>query len=453
MSGTTNDISIDNTTAGGKEDEVNKRKFSAEMDSQFCKRSCSKLYLDGETADVQFVFDENGSEKKIPAHKYMLAIGSPVFKAMFYGNLKEEGNVVIADTCAEPFAEFLQFFYLANVKLTIENAAEVMNLVNKYGTVECFPVCEKFLMENLSMNIAVQALELAITFDRMDFRRFVLKKVMEQPVEFFSTEPFKNCSADVLKVILNCENFDCDEIWIFRACISWSGKACVKNNLDPSNMTNIREQLHDCLYQIQFAAMKRQHVFICVSEYGDLFNSEELVELIGILSGSSKMKPKYFVSATRVKPIKWNDNVHIMFSLNTTTESILNQSESTQFKTNSKMLLGAIATQIINCSTYRSGNRQLRGVLKLRELQPETVLLEQPFVAAIGGKYVPRNLTKLTKPVVILPQRLYDVQIDFDSPFAADEFTTLKCLQYKNFTIQDHSITFGRGIASYLYFN
>ncbi|KAG4079203.1 hypothetical protein HA402_015859 [Bradysia odoriphaga] len=450
MSDTTSDISFDNTTAEGEEGE-GKRKSSVidDLDSQFCKRSCSKLYLDGETADVHFIFNENGTEEKVPAHKYMLAIGSPVFKSMFYGDLKEEGDVSITDSSAEPFMEFLQFFYLANVKLTIENAAEVMNLVNKYGIIDCFSVVETFLMKNFSMAIAVQALELSITFDRIDFRQFVLNKVMEKPVEFFSTEPFKYCSMDLLKMILNCENFDCDEICVFRACISWSEMACIKNNLDQRNMTNIREQLKDCLYQIQFGAMKRQDVSICVAEYSDLFISEELVELIAIVSGNSKMKLKYFVSTTRVKPIQWNENAHIMISMKQFTESIVKQSEITYFKATTKMLLGAIATQIISGGT----NRQLHGVLKIRKLQQDSILLEQPFVAAVGGRYVPRNITKLTNPVVVLPHKVYEVRIDFDSPFAVDEFSTKKCLKYKHFTIQDHSITFGNGIASYLYFN
>lgn len=58
---------------------------------------------------------------------------------MFYGDLKEEGDVTISDATIGAFQEFLQFFYLTDVAFTIENAAEVMNLVNKYGAMDCFP--------------------------------------------------------------------------------------------------------------------------------------------------------------------------------------------------------------------------------------------------------------------------------------------------------------------------
>ena len=44
-------------------------------------------------SDVNFVAansnGESESKQMIPAHKFILAIGSPVFEAMFYGELAE----------------------------------------------------------------------------------------------------------------------------------------------------------------------------------------------------------------------------------------------------------------------------------------------------------------------------------------------------------------------------
>uniref|UniRef100_A0A7M4G1N4 BTB domain-containing protein n=1 Tax=Crocodylus porosus TaxID=8502 RepID=A0A7M4G1N4_CROPO len=40
-------------------------------------------------ADVHFVVGPPGASKKVPAHKYVLAVGSSVFYAMFYGDLAE----------------------------------------------------------------------------------------------------------------------------------------------------------------------------------------------------------------------------------------------------------------------------------------------------------------------------------------------------------------------------
>lgn len=210
---------------------------AAPVDSEFCKRSCMKLYLQEESADVHFVFLTNGEEKKLPAHKYILAIGSPVFQSMFYGHLKEEGDVKIADATVDAFAEFLQFFYLADVTLTTENAPEVMNLVNKYGAVDCFPACERFLMKNITMDSVCGALELAALYDRTEFRQSLLKIIINKPNELFALNTFKKCSPEILASILECENLNCKEKFVFDACIAWSENACLKKNLDPFEMT------------------------------------------------------------------------------------------------------------------------------------------------------------------------------------------------------------------------
>ena len=81
----------------------------AEIDSQ------SKLSPDSYLPpDVFFLVQaENGedSEKKIGAHKLLLAGVSPVFKNMFYGPMKEEGEVVVKETTPEAFDALIKYIY------------------------------------------------------------------------------------------------------------------------------------------------------------------------------------------------------------------------------------------------------------------------------------------------------------------------------------------------------
>ncbi|KAJ0062971.1 hypothetical protein NL108_010012, partial [Boleophthalmus pectinirostris] len=54
-------------------------------------------------ADVHFIVGPPGESQKVPAHKYVLAVGSSVFCAMFYGDLaEEESEIQIPDV--EPAA-------------------------------------------------------------------------------------------------------------------------------------------------------------------------------------------------------------------------------------------------------------------------------------------------------------------------------------------------------------
>ena len=78
----------------------------------------SKLSPDSDLPpDVFFLVQaENGedSEKKIGAHKLLLAGVSPVFKNMFYGPMKEEGEVVVKETTPEAFDAMIMIKYISH---------------------------------------------------------------------------------------------------------------------------------------------------------------------------------------------------------------------------------------------------------------------------------------------------------------------------------------------------
>ena len=54
-------------------------------------------------SDVKFIVPVSNSESKsrkmIPAHKFVLAIGSPVFYAMFFGEMAETKNSIELPDC------------------------------------------------------------------------------------------------------------------------------------------------------------------------------------------------------------------------------------------------------------------------------------------------------------------------------------------------------------------
>lgn len=78
-----------------------------------------KLYLESKNADVYFVFESNGTTERIPAHKILLASGSEVFEAMFFGSLKEEGEIKIVDASCAAFKQFLRLFYFNHMELVM----------------------------------------------------------------------------------------------------------------------------------------------------------------------------------------------------------------------------------------------------------------------------------------------------------------------------------------------
>lgn len=53
---------------------------------------CDKFHLDENSADVHFIFEEGNI--KVPANEMLLALESELFKSMFYGGIKEKGDIV-----------------------------------------------------------------------------------------------------------------------------------------------------------------------------------------------------------------------------------------------------------------------------------------------------------------------------------------------------------------------
>ena len=99
-------------------------------------------------SDVKFVVqmstDESDSKKMIPAHKFVLAISSPVFFAMFYGQMAEtKDSIELPDCEYESLLELFRFMYSDNVNLSGSNVMQVLYLANKYMVPLVLPQLDK----------------------------------------------------------------------------------------------------------------------------------------------------------------------------------------------------------------------------------------------------------------------------------------------------------------------
>ncbi len=87
-------------------------------------------------SDVKFVVRnvnrENESKRRknvIPAHKFVLSISSPVFEAMFYGELAETGDSIELPDCEyESLLELFRYMYSDEVNLSGNNVMGVLYL-------------------------------------------------------------------------------------------------------------------------------------------------------------------------------------------------------------------------------------------------------------------------------------------------------------------------------------
>ena len=76
---------------------------------------------------------ESESKEVISAHKFVLSIGSPVFEAMFYGELAETRDSIELPDCEyESLLELFRYMYSDEVNLSGSNVMEVLYLAKKY---------------------------------------------------------------------------------------------------------------------------------------------------------------------------------------------------------------------------------------------------------------------------------------------------------------------------------
>jgi len=84
--------------------------------------------------DVTFVIEHCGSEVK--AHKFILAMSSPVFLNQFFGPLKETREIIpVKETAKEPFARMVDFLYGKEVDwkaMSVEEMFDIANMAEKY---------------------------------------------------------------------------------------------------------------------------------------------------------------------------------------------------------------------------------------------------------------------------------------------------------------------------------
>ncbi|XP_068680334.1 BTB/POZ domain-containing protein 2-like [Montipora foliosa] len=112
------------------------------------------MFNNGLFSDVKFVVrksdGESESKQAIPAHKLMLAIGSPVFEAMFYGELAETSDSVELPDCEyDSLLELFRYLYSDEVNLSGSNVMEVLYLSKKYIVPSLAAKCTKYLQDRL----------------------------------------------------------------------------------------------------------------------------------------------------------------------------------------------------------------------------------------------------------------------------------------------------------------
>lgn len=368
----------------------------------------SELYLKVDIADVDFVFKNGGETIQVPAHKTILASGSSVFRAMFFGLMPEQKTIEIVDASAPEFQEFLQLFYLSSVSLTIKNMDAVIRLADKYDVSDCLIACFENADIGLRDKNVLWAFQWAVALNNEHLQELCLDKCNGTFLtkEIFKSNDFLNCSQSMLEQILHAKYTTCTEIDIFNACLAWSKSLCREKGLDGSVLGHVKEQLGNCFYLIRFGAMSQKEISTIMAENSDLFSRNELVELLSKdrMSSIFKSQPRKNMCYTANK----NSKLVVERRLGAGGTPAVKFPQSVFFSSNACVVLGKF-----ECAPI-AANAPDKVTFHYKIVKYDSVDRKAACTTLHKGKLKYRNgvcpIVELTKTIIIKPNKMYKIR-------------------------------------------
>lgn len=255
----------------------NTSKASNARSNPFLKKAKDQLYANrDETGDAIFIVQSD----VIRAHRCVLAALSPKYNIQFYGAMPDTATIEVRNVSPGAFMEFLQFFYLDEVTLTMKNIESVLDLAQQSLVEDIVEECAKFLLDMVGIDKLTWCYRLAVLYQILRLQKFCEEQVSVHIINVFKTADFLECDRDILCRILKLNSLNCKEIEVFEACIAWARAACKTKSADVPKAANLREVLGDAVFQIRFCAMTVEEFASLHKLYAGFFSTNESNEII-----------------------------------------------------------------------------------------------------------------------------------------------------------------------------
>ena len=231
-------------------------------------------------SDISFVAkDSSGVDVTFSAHKFVLAVSSPVLYAMFYGELAEsKSKVELPDCDSESFNEFLRFLYCDEVKLTGSCVMQVSYLAKKYMVPELEIECTNFLTENLSPENVFDILPHAKKFEDSELVSRCWEVVDASAEEVLRSDTFSSVTSDLLQEIVVRDSLAIHEINLFEAVDRWAVVECQRQEIEPSKENKRKVAGEEIVNNIRFPLMTQEQYAEKVPSSG-LLSKDEVIEM------------------------------------------------------------------------------------------------------------------------------------------------------------------------------
>ena len=245
-------------------------------------------------SDVSFVIrsscgenDAKRSKMVIPAHKFVLSIYSPVFYAMFCGEMAEKSNTIDLPDCEyEGMLEMLRYMYISEVELHASNVLQVLYVAKKYILPSLAQKCVVFLMRNLDVANVLCVLSDAQKYDEKNLVDRFWEMIESETEEVVKSEDFVKIDKSLLEAMVKRATLTISEVELFRAVDLWATEECKRQAVLASGNVKRRILGEQIVKNIHFPVMEEKDFTSTVID-SNILSETEVRELVRNFNGTS----------------------------------------------------------------------------------------------------------------------------------------------------------------------
>ena len=277
------------------------------------KERCKSMFDNKILSDVKFVVQasrhsgngESDSKRRkiaIPAHKFLLSISSPVFFAMFCGEMAEtKEHIDLPDWEYEGMLELLRYIYTDEVCLNGNNVMQVLYVAEKYMIPSLTNECTEYLGKNLDLSNVFPVLKHAQHYENKDLLFHCWDLIDKDTEEALKTDEFMSMERSFLNQLVERNTLNIREVELFKAVDCWAKEECKRKQVKAKGSV-LRQVLGEQIVKnIRFPIMKQ-------NEFKDVVLGSKI-----LTRKEAKNVMKYF-NSTLTSPVAFLD-VHRVGSL------------------------------------------------------------------------------------------------------------------------------------------
>ena len=244
-------------------------------------------------SDVSLVIPASGNEgepkaKKtkmaIPAHKFVLSMCSPVFFAMFCGEMAERSDSVELPDCEyEGVLEMLRYMYGGEKELiktlNESNVMQVLYVAKNYIVKSLADKCIEYLQRKLNPTNVFCVLSHAQQYDEkilVDQCWEVIDRETEKAVK---SEEFVTIERFLVEEIVKRDTLTIREVELFKAVDLWASKECERQGLTPNGNVKRRILGETTVERIRFPVMEEKE-FASVVLDSEILTLQEVANMM-----------------------------------------------------------------------------------------------------------------------------------------------------------------------------